>query len=55
MDSIKSSAGARGRLVPARRIKRTTAKEQEVVSNKNALEAAKKKLGSEQVVELQNR
>ena len=55
MDSIKSSAGARGRLVPARRIKRTTAKEQEAVSNKNALEAAKKKLGSEQVVELQNR
>jgi len=49
------SSGAKGRLVPPRRTKKLSVKEQEKVREANALKAAKEKLGLDKVAELKMR
>ena len=47
--------GARGRLIPARNIKKTSEKQQELVRDENANISAEKKLGAAEVVVLRKR
>ena len=47
--------GAKGTLIPARNIKKTSKKEQETVRDENASVSAKTKIGVEEAAVLRNR